>query len=102
MKLWIDDFREAPPTWRHCRSVNSSIAFIKYCMKENIPITDIAIDHDAGEYFPQGGDFMKVMDYLEEVNYTNIAFKILTSNPYAAMMYETIIKRNKYRGWRMW
>ena len=66
-------------------------------MKENIPITDIAIDHDAGEYFPQGGDFMKVMDYLEEVNYTNIAFKILTSNPYAAMMYETIIKRNKYR-----
>lgn len=62
MKLWIDDVRPAPEGYVWIKSVNDTIKFI------NANINDIElidIDHDAGDYEFDGGDYIHILDYLE-------------------------------------
>lgn len=63
MKLWIDDVRPAPEGYVWCKSVNEAKEVI-FChsMYHWIPgqtsdIELIDIDHDAGEFFEDGGGF---------------------------------------------
>lgn len=51
MKLWIDDVRPAPDGYIWCKSVNETIAIIE----NNSDISLIDIDHDAGDYYSDGG-----------------------------------------------
>ena len=76
MKLWVDDLREAPEGYVWCKSVNEakeilienekSAVFAKMrgkwdAMVEHWP-TLIDVDHDAGDYAWDGGDYIKLLD----------------------------------------
>ena len=59
MKLWIDDIRPAPDGYIWCKSVNETIAVIE----NNSDISLIDIDHDAGDYYSDGGDYIRILGY---------------------------------------
>ena len=124
MKLWVDDIRPAPDNYTHVFSVNAAIVEIEHCEKEqdfflskandalhnhdlqgyktflemagrrDIEIIDI--DHDAGEYVFDGGDYIKLLDWLEETN-RNYPIRIHSMNPVGVENMRRIIKRNNWR-----
>lgn len=55
----------------------------------------IDIDHDAGEYVQYGGDYIKLLDWLEETG-RNYPIHIHSMNVVGRMNMEAICKRN---GW---
>ena len=96
MKLWIDDVRPAPEGYRWCKSVNSAIDWIKYFEQYNNTIQLIDVDHDAGDYFWDGGDYVKLLDWLEQTG-RNYPIRIHSMNPVGVANMRAIINRN---GWR--
>ena len=103
MKLWIDDVRHAPPGYLWCKSVNEAKrVIIEYSDKLDFDMNAIDmielidIDHDAGEYAFDGGDYIKLLDWLEETN-RNYPIHIHSMNPVGVQNMRAIIQRN---GWR--
>ena len=93
MKLWIDDLREAPKDYVWCKSTKETIQCIeKY--KDDILLIDI--DHDAGDYVFDGGDYIKVLDYLEE-HHLSFPIHIHSMNPVGVDNMRRIIRKN---GWK--
>ena len=71
MKLWVDDIRPAPEGYSWRKSVDSAKDFIEEAEWYNdyvcdCPIELIDIDHDAGDFAIDGGDYIKLLDWLEE------------------------------------
>ena len=62
---------------------------------ENVEIELIDIDHDAGVYAQQGGDYIKLLDWLEETG-RNYPIRIHSMNPVGVANMRAIIQRN---GW---
>ena len=91
MKLWIDDVRPAPDGYVWCKSVNHAKRIITYC--EMISLIDI--DHDAGQYVYDGGDYIKLLDWLEETG-RSYPIHIHSMNPVGVENMRRIIQRN---GW---
>lgn len=107
MKLWIDDVRPAPEGYISCKSVNQIKKIIEYTEKfcvvfpttgeeRRVIIELIDIDHDAGDYASDGGDYIKLLDWLEETG-RNYPIHIHSMNPVGIENMRRIIKRN---GWR--
>lgn len=107
MKLWVDDMRR-PPDWEEincpylwCKSVNQAIAAISF-YERNFQDDEILIDldHDAGDYADQGGDYIKILDFLEEQGIvdTGYFFHLHTMNPVGYQNMKAIIDHN---GWRL-
>lgn len=102
MKLWIDDIRPAPEGYTWCRSTGEAI----YCIERSLytdrngrafaPIELIDIDHDAGDYAWDGGDYIKLLDWMEETGYTPRAIHIHSMNPVGVQNMRRIIQKN---GW---
>lgn len=102
MKLWIDDMRRPPSDeWIWVQSVAQAIPTI-YMYERNMHDDTITIDldHDAGDFARYGGDYIKILDWLEEMNIvdTGYFFHIHSMNPVGRENMETIIKKN---GWRL-
>ena len=104
MKLWIDDCRPAPPGYCWIKSVNEAIEQIvtsevanriNRCFKYN-EIELIDIDHDAGDYASNGGDYIKLLDWLEETG-RSYPIRIHSQNPVGVENMRRIIQKN---GWR--
>lgn len=103
MKLWVDDVRPAPDnTYTHVYSVDkakSSIEYNEYLASVfNLAIYEVQlidIDHDAGEYASEGGDYIKLLDWLEETG-RNYPIRIHSMNPVGVENMRRIIQRN---GW---
>ena len=96
MKLWIDDERPAPDlSYFVMPSVNLSKAYIEYCEKNNITLELIDLDHDAGDFAIDGGDYIKLLDWLEETG-RNYPIRIHSMNPVGVANMRRIIERN---GW---
>lgn len=108
MKLWIDDVRPAPKGYEWLRSVSDAIGYIEYIEilrknsiehdfgwspEEDIELIDI--DHDAGDYAWDGGDYIKLLDWLEETG-RNYPIRIHSQNPVGVQNMRAIIQRN---GW---
>lgn len=66
IKIWLDDIREAPDGYFHCRSVNEAVRRIVKCEEEHTVIDVIDCDHDLGDYAGDGGDGIKLIDWLAE------------------------------------
>ena len=101
MKLWIDDLRPAPEGYVWIKSVNVA----KRKIKENEQINKvfhftgielIDIDHDAGDFVYDGGDYIKLLDWLEETG-RDYPIRIHSMNPVGAQNMRAIIERN---GWK--
>ena len=124
MKLWVDDVREAPEGYLWCNSVKEAKECIidheetlkclnkKYDRATNgnldryieqirraivfSTIELIDIDHDAGDYAWDGGDYIKLLDWLEETG-RSYPIRIHSQNPVGVENMRRIIERN---GWK--
>lgn len=100
MKLWVDDLRPAPSGYIWVKSVKAAkTAIWQY---EHNMIDDnilIDLDHDAGDYVSEGGDYIKLLDWLEAKNIvdTGYSFHIHSMNPVGVQNMRTIIKKNEWR-----
>jgi len=79
MKIWLDDIREAPAGYVHCRSVNEAIRVITE-NEGSHAIELIDCDHDLGDYAYDGGDGIKLIDWLTERG-TFYPIRLHTMNP---------------------
>lgn len=95
MKLWIDDLRPAPEGYVWCKSVAQAIGLIDSCKYSGIKIKLIDTDHDAGEYAQYGGDYIKLLDWLEETG-RNYPIRIHSMNAVGVANMRAIIQKN---GW---
>ena len=98
MKLWIDDVRPAPNTTEYlvAPSVNIAKTFIKNHEDWEDPFELIDIDHDAGDWAEFGGDYIKLLDWLEETG-RNYPIHIHSMNPVGVANMRRIIQKN---GWK--
>ena len=96
MKIWLDDTRTAPIGYEWCKSVNEAIGLINQHIKGVISIELIDFDHDAGDYQSDGGDYIKVMDYMEFMG-LNIPVRIHTMNPVGRNNMLVIARRNHWK-----
>ena len=92
MKIWVDDLRSIPAGYEGTRSVNETIALIEETEKKGEPIELIDLDHDLGDYAMDGGDAIKILDYLVERE-TFYPISIHTANPVGRANMERIIER---------
>ena len=95
LKLWIDDVRPAPEGYEWISSVNMAITAIE--LWEDLPegIELIDIDHDAGDFACDGGDYIRILDWLEQTG-RNYPIHIHSMNVVGVANMRAIIKRN---GW---
>ena len=101
MVLWIDDIREKPnEDYVWAKSVNAAKWAILMNEKKSQrlgfdAIELIDIDHDAGDYVSGGGDYIKLLDWLEETG-RNYPIRIHSMNPVGAANMRAIIQRNEW------
>ena len=103
MRLWIDDVRPAPNGYVWCKTVysaqdyitNMEILYKSSGGKEIYTVPLIDIDHDAGDYAKYSGDYIKLLDWLEETG-RNYPIRIHSMNPVGVANMRAIIERN---GW---
>ena len=126
MKIWVDDVRPAPAGYVVCHSVDAAktcIEFFEHAlelaqyefehgpeMRNPITISPkfheqrvkdwsielIDLDHDAGDFAQYGGDYIRILDWLEETG-RNYPIRIHSMNPVGAANMRRIIERN---GWK--
>lgn len=124
MRIWVDDVRPAPKGYIWCKSVNEAKNEIVHQEKifhfacnqvryhflndnqqfvddyleesKNAKIDVIDIDHDAGDFACDGGDYIKLLDWLEETG-RNYPIRIHSMNPVGVQNMRRIIQKN---GWR--
>lgn len=96
MKLWVDDVRPAPEGYVWSRSVSDARKVIELTdgNKETIEVIDL--DHDAGDFAYKGGDYIKLLDWLETTG-RNYPIRIHSMNPVGVENMRRIIQRN---GWK--
>ena len=99
MKIWVDDVKAMPKGYNiHCQSVNDTISVIEYIeMKQKVNIELLDLDHDAGDFRCDGGDYIKILDWLEERN-ISVPIRIHSGNIVGRQNMERIIKHN---GWTL-
>lgn len=102
MKLWIDDVRPAPDGYVWVKSVNEAkdkICRIEIWHRVNNSTSKIIdfidIDHDAGDYVSDGGDYIKLLDWLEATR-RNYPIHIHSMNPVGVENMRRVIRKN---GW---
>lgn len=101
MRIWVDDIRPAPEGYHWCKSVNEA----KYYIEEaewydryvvDSPIELIDLDHDAGDYAQYGGDYIRLLDWLEETG-RDYPIRIHSMNVVGRENMRRIIEKN---GWK--
>lgn len=102
MKLWVDDIRPAPNGYIWAKSVNearwrieSAEDVVAIFPDDKLAVELIDVDHDAGDYVLNGGDYIKLLDWLEETG-RNYPIRIHSMNPVGRENMRRIIQRN---GW---
>ena len=94
--------RPAPEGYRWIQRTSNAIDFITTMetlyrngdIKEPIELIDL--DHDAGQYACCGGDYIKILDWLEETG-RNYPIRIHSQNPVGVENMRRIIQKN---GWK--
>ncbi len=92
VKIWLDDERDAPSDYIHCHSVNETIKKIQECEKNAVFIEELNLDHDLGEYANDGGDAIKLLDFLVQRE-TFYKVKLHTANPVGRANMQRVIDR---------
>lgn len=64
MKIWVDDIRPAPEGWVWCKTSNETIKKICFSWGRD-DVTDISIDHDAGDKVTWGGHYIHVLNWMD-------------------------------------
>ena len=97
IKIWIDDIRTPPSEdWIWIKSVNAAKRYISMTSPYGVADIMLSVDHDAGDYACDGGDYIKLLDWLEETG-RNYPIRIHSANPVGVQNMRRIIQRN---GWK--
>ena len=96
MKLWIDDVRPAPKGYLLCTSVNQARQTILTLESLHRTIDLLDVDHDAGDYARDGGDYIRLLDWLEETG-RSYPIRIHSMNVVGRANMERIIQRNNWK-----
>lgn len=105
MVLWIDDIRPAPKDGKdyiRCFSVwdamdrIGAIENLRHLGHLDEEIEYLDIDHDAGDYADEGGDYINLLTWLEECG-MNYPIKIHSMNSVGVENMRRIIQHN---GWK--
>ena len=124
MKLWIDDVRPAPEGYVWCKSVDEAKLEIlkmeqqqrmfyeeafyrlkcmdKYGYHKMLEMSNrreielIDVDHDAGDFACHGGDYIRLLDWLEETG-RNYPIHIHSANAVGVANMRRIIERNDWK-----
>lgn len=99
MKLWLDDLRPVPYGYEGAKSVNEAKKLIQEAENNGIEIEALDLDHDLGDYADQGGDAIRLLDWLAERG-TFYPVEIHTANPVGRANMERILAR--YWGEQYW
>ena len=103
--LWVDDIRQPPNNfyykgeivkWIHTFSVQMAKFILEAGEEKSLKYDLISIDHDAGDYAVYGGDYIELLNWLEETG-RNYPIRIHSMNPVGVANMRAIIQRN---GWR--
>lgn len=78
-----------------CKTVFDAITLISAAEINGAPFGLIDLDHDAGDYYQYGGDYIRLLDWLEETG-RNYPTRIHSMNPVGVENMRAIIERN---GW---
>ena len=103
INLWIDDIRPAPEGFIWLKSVKEAIDFIwaynaTHTWGDGF-INIVSLDHDAGDYASDGGDYIKILDWIEQhKNSINIPrhFHLHTMNTVGYVNMKRIITHNNW------
>lgn len=103
MKIWVDDVRPAPDGYVWCQTTNEAKHVIQHIFSlyhihdtKNLPRIELLdLDHDAGDLARWGGDYIKILDWLEKQGW-NIPIRLHTMNPVGRENMRAIIQKN---GW---
>ena len=103
LKLWVDDVRKPPSDkWLWAKSV---LVAKEYLSTYGNNIKFISLDHDAGDYAQFGGDYIKILDWLEEMEHEgapiNFTFHIHSMNTVGRFNMLNIIEKNHWK-WQLW
>lgn len=96
-KIWVDDVRPAPEGYRWFKSTDDFIEWYRDIGEgawKRIACLDT--DHDAGDYAKFGGDYSKILDFLEFCEVPELRVRIHSQNPVGAQKMRAIVKKN---GW---
>lgn len=104
MKIWVDDVRPAPEGYFWCKSVIETIWAIGHIETGSSMFSDkktwsvelIDLDHDAGDFANDGGDYIRILDWLEATG-RNYPIRIHSMNPVGRENMRRIIEKN---GWK--
>ena len=86
--------RPAPEGYIWAKSVNQAKLDI-LDREDLVPFELLDLDHDSGDYFFDGGDYIKLLDWLEETG-RNYPIRIHSMNAVGVANMRAIIQRN---GW---
>ena len=96
MKLWIDDIQPAPEGYTWVKSVNAAKRILYTSMVNRQSIELVDMDHDAGDYAADGGDYIELLNWFEEYMICYFPIRIHSMNPVGVANMRRIIERN---GW---
>lgn len=95
VKIWVDDVRPTPHGYMTIQSVDEFIEWFDKNGSDKIEVLDL--DHDAGKFHSKGGDYIRILDYLEFQGVENLKVRIHSDNPVGRQNMQRIIKKN---GWK--
>lgn len=104
LKIWVDDQRVPPKSgYVWLKSVNEAKSYIinheilyrASGKKAYYHIDLIDIDHDSGIYYSDGGDYINLLNWLEETG-RRYPIRIHSMNPVGVCNMRRIIQKN---GW---
>lgn len=100
IKLWIDDIRIPPSQeWIWIQGVNKAKEYFLTLSSANNADILISLDHDAGDYTKDGGDYINILNWLEESGLvdTGYSFRLHSMNPVGVQNMRAIIQKNNWK-----
>ena len=95
LKIWVDDVRKPPAGYVWCQSVNGAKECIAFHEFAGATIELLDMDHDAGDFYNQGGDFIEILNWLEQTG-RNYPIRVHSMNPVGVENMRRIIQRNNW------
>lgn len=102
IKVWIDDVRPKPADYNLAfHSVNDVIAYLNVIRSIAVRVL-LDLDHDAGDFISDDGDYVRILDWIEETKFISanpdihLMFRIHSANPVGRENMRCIIEKN---GW---